>query len=199
MFAKSLPVLLLLLAGCSTRPPATAAPQVRSLPVLPSPSVITPTPSPTPTPTQLTPLTSSDGKSQLRVPAGWSAETGLNPEAQIQASNRSQGLFLIVLAESRQQLRNVTREKHSQITRDLLIQNLAQSKVSEPTTVTAVKDNPAIQYEISGSLNDINVQFLHTTIETPTRFVQILAWTSPEAFERNRTELQNIIQSFVEP
>lgn len=189
-------LLSLSVAGCTAQQTAQTTPTspspIAELPTLPTPGL---TPSPLPTATPLV-LTAPDKTSQITLPGTWTAQTNLNPEAQIQAANWTQGLYLIVLSEAKDKLKGMTRDKHSQITRELLTKNLVQPQVSKPTTVTQVNGNPAIQYEIRGSLNNFSVQFLHTTIETPTQFVQILAWAPPEAYERNKAELQAILQTY---
>ncbi len=187
-------------AGCSSNaptPPPVASPSVEVSPPSPTPIAL-PTPPEARSQVVTSVVTSKDGQDEVTLPAGWTVETGLNAEAQIQAAHRERGMFVIVLSEPKQALPGMTREKHSQATRELLTQNLAESAVKGPTDVKTIHGNPAIQYVIQGALNNIAVKFLHTTLETPTQFVQILAWTRPDAFDANERELQQVIQSFRE-
>lgn len=179
---------LTVLAGCAVQ---EQPPRLETLPSIPAADLPTPAP-------QLVTITGADGKSEITVPGGWSAEKDLNKEAQIQVSDRQRKLFLIVLAENKSGLTEMTRQKHSEVTRNLLSKNLNQAKVIGPTKVTQVNGNPALQYTINGSLNNISVEFLHTTVETPTRFVQLLAWMPPSTFKQSEAELQKIVQSFRE-
>jgi hypothetical protein len=189
--SRLVPAIVLLLtafAGCAIQ---EQPPQLDTLPSIPAANLPTPAP-------QFVTITGADGKSEITVPGGWSAETDLNKEAQIQVSDRQRKLFLIVLAENKSGLKDMTRQKHSEVTRNLLSKNLNQAKVSGPTEVTQVNGNPALQYTINGSLNNISVEFLHTTVETSTRFIQLLAWTPPSTFQQSEVELQKIVQSFRE-
>lgn len=145
-----------------------------------------------------TPLRSSDRKSEIFIPAGWVEDRTLNSNADIQAAKASEAMYIIVLSDSKADLQNVSLVKHSQLTRDTLLKSLTSPQVSPPTEVKSVGGNPAIQYQIRASVSNTNVIYLHTTIETPTHFHQILAWTLPSAFDKNEPQLQQIIQSFRE-
>ncbi|MBF2078489.1 MAG: hypothetical protein IGR76_08205 [Synechococcales cyanobacterium T60_A2020_003] len=151
-------------------------------------------------------LVSSDGASRLTLPTGWQAENQLHDSAELQAANYERKLYVIVLSESKEALKaeepdtNWTIETHSETTRKLLEDRLkaaGEIEVGDPVTLK-VGAYPAIQYEIRGKLGDLDVVYLHTTVETSTHFHQILAWTVPETLAANRTELDRVIQSFQE-
>jgi hypothetical protein len=143
-------------------------------------------------------LIGSDGQSQITLLNGWTEDRKLHESAEIQASKRGSEEYIIVLSESKADFQNLTLEQHSEITRGLLVESLTEPEITGPTDVTDVGGNPAIQYEIQGTIEEINVAYLHTTVETPTRYHQILTWTLPSSFERNQPELQQVIQSFRE-
>jgi hypothetical protein len=95
----------------------------------------------------------------------------------------------------------MTTADYSKITQGYLTRRLDKSQVTGPTATTQIGSDPsypAVQYEVRGSLNQIDVVYLHTVVETPTRLVQILAWTPPAAFATNQPEMQQVIQSFRE-
>lgn len=144
-------------------------------------------------------LISTDEKSELDLPDGWASDRELHEEAQIQASNRTKRMYVIVLSEDKSTFpQPLTLAKHSEITRSILLENLTNPKVTELTTVKKVGNFPALQYEIQGKINDIEVTYLHTTVETPARFNQILAWTTPTSFKTDKPELEQVVSSFRE-
>lgn len=143
-------------------------------------------------------LVGSDGASQITLPEGWTEDRELHDSAEIQASRRDREMYVIVLSESKQDFQDLTLEQHSEITRGLLQQSLTDAAVTGPTGVNQINGNPAVQYEIRGAIEGINVAYLHTTVETPNNFHQVLAWTLPSNFERNQAELEQVIQSFSE-
>ncbi len=198
-------VSLLLLVGVAiagyavdrSRPPA---PQAAIDPLVTLPS-LPPLPPTSPDSPPATFLTSTDGKSEINLLPDWLNDPELNDKAQIQASNRTRQMYLIVLVQNRRDLNNMTTADYSKITQGYLTRRLDKSQVTGPTAMTQIGSDPAyptVQYEVRGSLNQIDVVYLHTVVETPTRLVQILAWTPPAAFETNQLEMQQVIQSFRE-
>jgi hypothetical protein len=144
-------------------------------------------------------LIGTDEKSEIDLPDGWASDRELHEEAQIQASNRTKRMYVIVLSEDKSAFpQPLTLAKHSEITRSILLENLTNPKVTELPTVKKVGNFPALQYEIQGKINDIEVTYLHTTVETPTRFSQILAWTTPTSFKTDKPELEQVVSSFRE-
>lgn len=136
-----------------------------------------------------------DQSSQVVLPEGWEPTTDLNPQAQIQAENPEQQIYLIVRAQPRAALGSLTKEQFSERSRQLLTEQLTQVEQKGPSEkVTQVGQFSALQYEIRGSLNSIGVVYLHTIVETPEYFTQILTWTAPANFQQNEAEMQTLIQ-----
>jgi len=140
-------------------------------------------------------LEAPDQSSQVVLPKGWEPAPDLNPQAQIQAANPAQQMYLIVRSQPRTDLGSLTKESFSEQSRQLLTDQLTQVEQQGPSDrITQVAGFPAVQYEIRGALNDIGVVYLHTTVETPDAFTQILTWTSPADFARNEAAMQELIQ-----
>jgi hypothetical protein len=74
---------------------------------------------------------------------------------------------------------------------------VTNAQTSGPKTVT-VNGNPGVQYEITGKVSNIDITYLHTTVETPQNFHQVLAYTAQGEFEKNRGEMEQVINSFQE-
>jgi hypothetical protein len=141
-------------------------------------------------------LEAPDASSQVVLPNGWKAEPELNPLAQIQAANHQQQMYLIVRAQPRANLDGLTQEEFSERSRQQLKDQLTDVEEAGPSDrITQVGEFDAVQYEIRGSLNDIGVVYLHTTVETPEHFTQILTWTAPTDFARNEAAMQELIQT----
>jgi hypothetical protein len=148
-------------------------------------------------------LVSADGKSEIVLPEGWKEAGELYKGAQIQAFKPNAQMYVIVLSESKEQFpteANVTLERHSEITRTILTGNLANPTVSGPTAVKDINANPAVQYIVRGKLknSDLEATYIHTTVETASNFNQILAWTTPTEFDKNKAELERVVSSFRE-
>jgi hypothetical protein len=145
-------------------------------------------------------LVSESGQEQITLAPGWQAAE-LNEGAQLEAANPDQDRYLVVFSEPRSDLPSDTSlERFSEVTRDIVIGNLADVAVDGPTDMTEIDGQPAVQYEISGRITgeteEFNVIYLHTTVATGDRFYQILAWSDTDSFEQARSELQQITQSF---
>ncbi|RMF21010.1 MAG: hypothetical protein D6756_13230 [Cyanobacteria bacterium J083] len=144
-------------------------------------------------------LVSSDGKNQINLPQGWSENKTLNQVANIQAADVSRELYTIVISDPKAEVPNLNLQSHSQTTQKNVLNALKNPTVT-PTKVNTVNGNPAIQYQIRGVHAQIGIPviYLHTTVETPNNFHQIVSWSTPSSFAANEQELQNMIQSFKE-
>ncbi len=142
-------------------------------------------------------LTGLEGKIQLTVPGGWKEEKDLNESADLQASHRISEMYVVILSENKEDFQDMSLEKHSELTRGSLIRKLDNAKISDPIPLT-LDGHPAVEYEIHGAMDHINIVYLHTTVETQKYFHQILAWTLPSRYEKNRATLQKVIENFRE-
>jgi hypothetical protein len=142
-------------------------------------------------------IRSTEGCCSVRVPGSWVEEKDLNEQANLQASNRLKELYIIVISESKEDFQDMTLASHSELTRTGFIESLKTPQVTGPTDL-AVDNNPGVQYEISGAINNVKVVALHTTVETDAYFHQILAWTIKSRVEKNKPILQSVIKSFKE-
>jgi hypothetical protein len=107
-------------------------------------------------------------------------------------------MYVIVISESKEDFNDITIESHSEFTRNALTEGLANTDTSPPARLT-ISGNPALQYEIRGTTDKLNVAYLHTTVETPKKFHQVVAWTMRSRFEKNQALLQEVTQSLKEP
>lgn len=142
-------------------------------------------------------IKSTDGLTQVTVPQGWKAMKGLNDEASLQAAYPQKELYVIVMTESKEDFDKMTMEKYSKLTRGMIFEALASGK-EEKTGSLKINGNPALQYKLEGSMDNIKVVYLHTTVEGKKYFHYILAWTLRSKYEKNKDVLQQVIKSFKE-
>lgn len=143
-------------------------------------------------------LTSADGKYQLTIPGDWREDSELHDEAIFKASNRLSELYVIVLTESKEDFAdNVTLETYTTLTRDTMKGNLGSPEATEPVK-TSVSGNPAMQYELRGTISNMKAAYINTTVETSEHYLQIIAWTLHSRFDKNQAALRQVVQSFRE-
>ena len=140
---------------------------------------------------------SPDKSMSISIPKGWVEDRELHDTADLQASNRAEECYIIVLTDSKDDFEDMTLVKHSETTRKSLLSSLTAPEVLGPTKMT-IDGKPALQYEIRGSIDNLKVTYLHTTVETPKHFQQILTWTLRSRFDKNKPILQQVATSFRE-
>lgn len=138
----------------------------------------------------------TDGVAEVTRPAGWVHTPGLNEEATIQIASPMRELYLVVLSESKVDFASgTTMDWYSTLTRDHMAQTGTIRHQSGPTRLI-VGGYDAVQWEIHATVDMLNVVFLHTVVDTPGHFHQVLGWTLESRFEGGRGELQSTIESF---
>jgi Domain of Unknown Function (DUF1080) len=92
-------------------------------------------------------LTSTDGQSQLTVLPGWKPARDLNEQAELQAADRANQMYIIVLTESKQDLDDTDLQRFSEVTRGIFLERLTAPQVTALGKLT-INGHPAVQYEI---------------------------------------------------
>lgn len=142
-------------------------------------------------------IRSADGKLQVSVPPTWKSTTELNDKAELQVSDTTNKMYLIVLTDNKDDYTSMDLDRHSRSTLDTLTKAMTYSNKVGPTNLT-IDGNPAVQYEVRGEIKNLNVVYLHTTVETSSHYQQIVAWTLQTTYADREQLLKNIIQSFKE-
>lgn len=142
-------------------------------------------------------LKSWDGAFRVTVPSGWRTDRDLNEQADLGVSRRAEQCFVVVLSESSADFAEMNLELHAAETLAKLTRGLGSVKVSPPLQLT-IASQPALQYEVSGVADNLNVRYLHTTVKLGGFYHQILAWTLASQWERRRETLRTVVQSFAE-
>jgi hypothetical protein len=146
-----------------------------------------------------TTIKSKDGSIQMRVPAGWALATDLNDRAVLQAQSRRNKVGLVVLTELKTDLRKgMTYREASELALHKFLKKVSEGKFVRGPTDLVIDARPALQYEIHGLVKNARFAALHTTIDGRDSFHQVLVFTTPSGLRRNRTTLEEIINSFTE-
>jgi hypothetical protein len=143
------------------------------------------------------PLTSPDGTARITVNTSWKADGQLNKQAVLSASNRFKELYVIVLVDEKSALEEQTVQHYADFTRGLLARSLKDVK-EQPGVKLQVRGRDAYQTRLRGRLDSADIVYLHTAIETPTRFYQVVAWTLESRADKNLPRLAEVVGSFEE-
>ncbi|NOK59239.1 MAG: hypothetical protein GFH27_549283n300 [Chloroflexi bacterium AL-W] len=142
-------------------------------------------------------VVATDGQSQINVPRVWQERADLNDEAEIQAANPLREQYVIVLTESKADFEgfDVDLPAYAEIIRDNFVDSVGEISVTNEQTLS-INGNDAIQYELRGTVDDLDVVYWMTGIESDENYYQVLSWTLTEYAARNEPVLQDVVQSF---
>lgn len=142
-------------------------------------------------------ILATDQSCSVTKQGGWKETSGLHQKAQLQATNPYGDMYLVVFAEKKDKYAGVTLDDYSEVTRGHIIKALSSPAISRPIQVT-IDGNPALQYEIQGYSKNSKIAYIHTAVETPLYFHEIIVWTPADRFQRNHFALESAIKSFKE-
>jgi Domain of unknown function (DUF4190) len=140
-------------------------------------------------------IASDDGKLKVTTSGFWVKRSDLNKEASLQAAYKDKEMYVIVITDAKADLDNFTLEKHHQLTRDRMLRKMTNASATETVSLT-IDGRPALQDELSGTENNTNVVFLHTTVDDGDHFQQILAWTLKSRWQQQNETLREITGTF---
>ena len=142
-------------------------------------------------------LKSGNGRFQLTIPSGWREDSALHNSAGIRASNRIQEMYVIVISESKEDFADdVTLEQFTTVTRDSMLKKIESSQASPPAAVTVGETYSGLQYGLQGEVDNMQISYLVTNVETTKDFHQIIAWTLRSRIAQNETKLQDLVNTF---
>jgi len=161
---------LLLLAACSRSKPAPECRQIYGL----------------------------NGAIHLGVPSAWGEIAELHPSADIKVGSQVEDAYLLVVSEKKSILPKESLEDYSLFTREGLIKSLDFPQQLGPRRIK-IGGIAALQYEIHAySKSGSRLIYLHTCVETPGYFHQIVGWTTAENFPKEESTLKQVTESFRE-
>lgn len=138
-------------------------------------------------------ITSTDGALQLKVPETWAASE-LNPVAAVQAGDPNTEAYGMVIEDPRRPLKDYTLERFADVQMQQLVTGLGLASLSAPKKVQ-VDGKEAVQYQLKGFFDQIEVVYLYTFVETPDRFLKVVTWSLASEFEDNKEVLEQVATS----
>lgn len=143
-------------------------------------------------------INATDNTCQLTVPGSWQIRTDLHEEATLQAANLLAEQYAVVISESKS---NFTEDILIRDYTDLLIRSttmkVPDATFSEIKSAT-INGYEANQFEADGSVDKIKIKWLFTVINAPRHFHQIVTWSTPTRYEKNKDVFLGVINSFKE-
>ena len=140
-------------------------------------------------------LVSDDAKLKVTTSGFWVKRTDLNPQAELQAANKAEEMYVMVIRDAKSSVRDMTLQQHHQLTRDHMLQRMENSSATDTLSVI-IDGHPALQDEVSGTQSGTRLTFLHTTVDEGDSFQQVLAWTLKSRWQKHNEELRNVTNSF---
>ena len=138
-------------------------------------------------------VTSTDSILTVEVPQSWST-LPLNEEADLQVGNEADGVYFMALNESNVDLFGWNLARHSLGTLGLIVAGMEFPEITGPVEVT-IGGFGAVQYMAQGAVEGFQVAYLHTTVDGPDAFIQIVAWSLRSRWERNEGLLRDVLES----
>ena len=139
-------------------------------------------------------VTSTDNQIMLKIPEGFSL-MDLNESGTLQYGNEDKGIYILVLNDTKEDIEGWNIKKHSIITLAKLLSAVNSPQIEGPMNL-AVNGYQGIQFIVKGSVGGHLIVYYHTTFETPAAFSQVLVWTIPSQFDKNKNLMNSVISSF---
>lgn len=136
---------------------------------------------------------------QIQVQPGWSAApTGtLHNNADLEAYNLDESMFLVVLGENREAVAPGNIEEQANVYLQILKGGFSQVIANQARTgVERISSFPAVQYEVRGDLSQSQVAYLHTTVEMGEEYYQVVVWTPDDLRMANADAMRAIVEEF---
>ena len=140
-------------------------------------------------------IASDDRKLKVTTSGFWVKTSELNKEARLQVANKSKDMYLMVFTDAKSAVGGMTLEQRHQTARDRKLQSMQNASATQTVPLT-IDGHAALQDEVSGTQQRINLVFLHTTVDDGDYFQQIVAWTTKSRWPKQNQELREMTGSF---
>ena len=138
-------------------------------------------------------FTSPDSIVTVEVPQSWST-LSVNEEADLQVGNEADDILFMAFNEINVDLFGWNLARHSLITLGQLIANIEFPEITGPVEVT-VGGFGAVQYLVQGVTEGLQGVYLHTTVDGPDAFIQLLVWSTRSRWERDEGLIRDVLES----
>jgi hypothetical protein len=135
----------------------------------------------------------SDALMKLKLPGHWQILKDLNEAAHLEVGNPRREEYLIVINDPKASFDGSLAE-YAEFIVDRTKNALTDGEVSGPEPIT-VDGRPALQYEVRGSVDKVNVQYLFTLTESAANFHQLITWTLASRKSKAFPVFQDVLKS----
>jgi hypothetical protein len=143
-------------------------------------------------------LDSTDGHSKLLLPPRWKSLPDLTDKGVLRAGNHADEEYVLVLTEEKVDFAvQADLSKYGEIVTGNMRQELMNPEIGQPKALT-IGGRKALQYEVHGAVDLLNIAYLITVIDGAERYHQVIVWTKESKFKRARPALERTVSSFRE-
>jgi hypothetical protein len=141
-------------------------------------------------------IVSNDGVLSMQVPSSWVETDRLVEGASLQAEHEFEDLYVVVAMnpavdfDPRLGLRGFAR-----VAREAILDAQENGRLTGGPANLTIGGRPSVQVEIEGLVDGVRIVYVHTSIEVPDGFVEVIAWTLPSLIDETRPLLQRISAS----
>ena len=139
-------------------------------------------------------LTSADGAFEMKIPDSWVRQQNLNDVAVLQAADRDKEAYALLIADPRKPFDDMALGRFADGQVQKFLESVTDPKLSGPELVI-VDGDEALQYEIEGKAQEVDVIYLYTFMETPDTFLKVVTWSLAENYDDNKEVLEAVTES----
>lgn len=141
---------------------------------------------------------SADRRLSINVPDDWQERRNISEGASIGAGNSALEVYVIVMAESREDFsEDFTLSNYTDAVLSLTKNIMQTAQLSPALQSYKINGLPAQQAEIAGEVDGLNIRYLLTTVESDKGFFHLLSWTTAARYEANRSLMREVANSLV--
>lgn len=119
----------------------------------------------------------------------------LNDEADLQMGNLLKEAYCTVLTESKEDFADdFSLAELGEITRGSLLSSIEDASSEGPEEMS-LNGQPAIRYELAGTVDNVKVRYWHVVVDSESHFHQVILWSLPSKFEGNRSDFEAVLSS----
>lgn len=141
------------------------------------------------------------GKFTMQVPEYLAVATDLNKSASLQYSNPAEEVYMVVIDDSKEEMKaadvNYTLQQYFDFAAKNLEGSVNNYKLSTPVS-KKINGNSALVGEITGKFDKYEVYYKIATIESAKHFYQVLSWTMGDRKDKYAADMDTMIESVKE-
>ncbi|MGQ0680046.1 MAG: hypothetical protein ACT4OM_10420 [Actinomycetota bacterium] len=136
-------------------------------------------------------LISANGAFEMNIPGSWRQVSNLNDVAVLQAANRSDEAYAVFIVDPKAPFEGTPLASFAATEVERLQESLDEPRVGQPETLS-VGGSSAVQYQVDGKADGVDVIYLYTFVETDDNFLKVAAWSLQDRFEDNEQTLKQV-------